>query len=85
MTGLSTLGIFVIIWAIIFPVFWKRREINLAKKWGQLRFDIKEPSRPEFKGTFQLSDVDGRNEEVFSWAKRAKRVFVGYSVAFCFV
>ena len=58
-------ALIVITWSVLLPIFWKKRELKLSKKWGTLRFNDEavsgniERARPEFIGTYRTSIIDG--------------------------
>ncbi|CAN0416237.1 unnamed protein product [Pylaiella littoralis] len=52
-------AVFVSFWAVLMLEFWKRREAELAMRWGMSEFEAVEHDRPEFKGDAMVSFVDG--------------------------
>ncbi|CAM9404304.1 unnamed protein product [Ectocarpus sp. 13 AM-2016] len=50
---------FVSFWAVLMLEFWKRKEAELAMRWGMSDFESIEHDRAEFKGDTMVSFVDG--------------------------
>ncbi|KAI1318674.1 hypothetical protein EDD11_005967 [Mortierella claussenii] len=74
-------GISVILWAVIFTEFWKRREKELALWWGVRHVSKTEMRRPSFKGdTMALDPVTGEMLPFFSPWKRWTRKLAGVPV-----
>lgn len=78
--GVPAYSIFVAIWASLFLEFWKRKEAKYRVRWGMTKFLEKEQPRPEFKGTWLPSPIDGRKVETFPFIKRVVRMIFSQSV-----
>eukprot|EP01083_Nonionella_stella_P119181 356141_1 len=82
------LAVFVMVWAMLFPIAWKQKEIRYSKKWGTLRFSegshSQERTRPEFIGRYRTSIIDGTEEEFFDPTIRTARRFVSCSIVLTF-
>ncbi|CAN0077413.1 unnamed protein product [Scytosiphon promiscuus] len=50
----------VVFWAIAMLEFWKRKEKRVALEWGMVGFETDEQARPEYKGEFIPSPIDGK-------------------------
>lgn len=83
--GLEYFALAVIVWAMFFPILWKRKEFEWALKWGTLRFDQNERARAEFDGEYIHSAVNGQIEEYFPYEIRAARLSVSMSVMAVFL
>ena len=83
--GLEYFALAVIVWAVFFPILWKRKEFGWAMKWGTLRFDQNERARAEFDGEYVRSAVNGAVEEYFPTEIRASRMLVSWSVMAVFL
>ncbi|XP_067931907.1 anoctamin-8-like [Watersipora subatra] len=61
-----------IVWSTIYMELWKRREAELAFKWGTLdkQDDLIAEPRPLYTGELRTSPVTGRLEPYYSKAKR---------------
>eukprot|EP01084_Bolivina_argentea_P230290 388484_1 len=83
------LALIVMIWAILLPIFWKKKEMKYALKWGTLRLidaynNNNERSRPEFIGEYRTSIIDGSEEEFFDPSIRVARQFIACSIVLTF-
>jgi len=83
--GLEYFALAVIVWAVFFPILWKRKEFQWALKWGTLRFDQNERARAEFDGDYVRSAINGEIEEYFPTEIRASRIMVSLSVMVVFL
>jgi len=63
-------SIFIALWAVFMLEFWKRKEKYIALKWGTLGFEETEVDRPDFKGEFIKSFIDGSNIRYFPSRQR---------------
>ncbi|XP_051553238.1 anoctamin-8 [Myxocyprinus asiaticus] len=84
-------AIFNVVWATLFLERWKRREAELAYKWGTLDTpaeSLEEP-RPQFRGVKRRSPVTGCEEFFYPpWKRRMFRCFVSLPICIfclCFV
>ncbi|XP_002660858.1 anoctamin-8 [Danio rerio] len=84
-------AIFNVVWATLFLERWKRREAELAYKWGTLDTpaeSLEEP-RPQFRGVKRHSPVTGCEEFYYPpWKRRMFRWFVSFPICIlclCFV
>ncbi|XP_029684090.1 anoctamin-8 isoform X2 [Takifugu rubripes] len=84
-------ALFNVVWATLFLERWKRREAELAYKWGTLdppAESLEEP-RPQFRGVKRCSPITGREEFYYPpWRRRLFRWLVSLPVCIlciCFV
>uniref|UniRef100_H3CDA5 Anoctamin n=1 Tax=Tetraodon nigroviridis TaxID=99883 RepID=H3CDA5_TETNG len=84
-------ALFNVVWATLFLERWKRREAELAYKWGTLDpppESLEEP-RPQFRGVKRCSPITGREEFYYPpWRRRLFRWLVSLPVCIlciCFV
>ncbi|XP_052473901.1 anoctamin-8 isoform X2 [Carassius gibelio] len=84
-------AIFNVVWATLFLERWKRREAELAYKWGTLDTpaeSLEEP-RPQFRGIKRRSPVTGCEEFFYPpWKRRMFRWLVSFPICIlclCFV
>lgn len=56
---------FMAVWSTAFLEQWKRKEKNLAMKWGMFGFEDEEQVRVEFEGEIKASLIDGHEELYF--------------------
>ncbi|TRY53871.1 hypothetical protein DNTS_002813 [Danionella cerebrum] len=84
-------ALFNVVWATLFLERWKRREAELAYKWGTLDTpaeSLEEP-RPQFRGIKRRSPVTGREEFHYPpWKRRMFRWLVSFPICIlclCFV
>eukprot|EP00931_Biecheleriopsis_adriatica_P037875 TRINITY_DN2171_c1_g1_i5.p1 TRINITY_DN2171_c1_g1~~TRINITY_DN2171_c1_g1_i5.p1 ORF type:complete len:775 (+),score=224.35 TRINITY_DN2171_c1_g1_i5:121-2445(+) len=63
--------IFMSIWALCFPYFWRRQEAKYAINWGTLDLvDQLEPHRPEHWGEQLINPVTSQVEPYYPWTSR---------------
>ncbi|XP_059357945.1 anoctamin-8 isoform X2 [Carassius carassius] len=84
-------ALFNVVWATLFLERWKRREAELAYKWGTLDTpaeSLEEP-RPQFRGIKRRSPVTGCEEFFYPpWKRRMFRWLVSFPICIlclCFV
>ncbi|XDV27249.1 hypothetical protein PO909_030811 [Leuciscus waleckii] len=84
-------ALFNVVWATLFLERWKRREAELAYRWGTLDTpteSLEEP-RPQFRGIKRCSPVTGCEEFFYPpWKRRMFRWFVSFPICvlcLCFV
>ena len=75
-TGIEFVSLAAVVYSIVIPIFWRRKEFQIAERWGTLRFDQNERHIPEFKGKYQRSTVDGSVEEYYSASLRNIKRFM---------
>ncbi|XP_052471742.1 anoctamin-8 [Carassius gibelio] len=84
-------AIFNVVWATLFLERWKRREAELAYKWGTLDTPAEslEEARPQFRGIKRRSPVTGCEEFFYPpWKRRMFRWLVSFPICIlclCFV
>jgi predicted transcriptional regulator YdeE len=83
--GIAYFALVIVAWAILCPILWTRTEWRLALKWGTLRFDLFERSRPEFKGEYVKSAIHGQREEFYSPHLRNQKRALSLSVVLSFL
>ncbi|KAL7333456.1 hypothetical protein PS15p_202357 [Mucor circinelloides] len=69
-------SLFMLLWAILFTEMWKRKEAELAIKWGVRNYSKHEKRRAEFKGEKMVKDhVTGEDVPfVSAWKLLGRRV-----------
>jgi len=80
--GIPAWAVFISLWATLFLEFWKRREAKYRVRWGMSKFFEKEQPRPEFKGQWTPSPIDGHLVEHFPLASKIRRLLLSSSVIF---
>ncbi|ETO25906.1 hypothetical protein RFI_11229 [Reticulomyxa filosa] len=83
--GIEMFALMVIVWAVCFPIFWRKQEYYWAMRWGQLRFDLEEGTRPEFEGTYQRSAIDGSLIEYYPHSLRNQKRVLSFTIVVCFL
>uniref|UniRef100_A0A8C1YAL0 Anoctamin n=1 Tax=Cyprinus carpio TaxID=7962 RepID=A0A8C1YAL0_CYPCA len=84
-------ALFNVVWATLFLERWKRREAELAYKWGTLDTPAEslEEARPQFRGIKRRSPVTGCEEFFYPpWKRRMFRWLVSFPICIlclCFV
>ena len=69
---------FVALWSVLNTESWRRKERELALKWGMVGFEAQQSRRPQFKGIQGMDDaVTGRPGAFFPPHRRAARVSLG--------
>ncbi|CAM9560241.1 unnamed protein product, partial [Laminaria digitata] len=63
----------VVFWAIFMLEFWKRKEKRIALEWGMSGFETGEQARPEYKGQFIPSPINGRTILYYPTRKKASK------------
>jgi hypothetical protein len=63
--------IFIAVWSVLLPHFWRRLESKFAVQWGTLDMVPEmEGCRPQFYGPFQINPVTNQVEPHYPWTKR---------------
>lgn len=77
-------SLFMLLWAILFTEMWKRKEADLAIKWGVRNYSKHEKRRAEFKGEKMVKDhVTGEDIPfVSAWKLLGRRLAAVPGVAF---
>lgn len=83
--GIWVLGFSMAIWGTVFLEYWKRKEAKLRMVWGMTHFSEKEQTRPEFRGEFIASSVDGSLELYYPWHKKILGLLMSGSVIFTLI
>jgi len=78
--GIVPFAVLIASWATLLLEYWKRREAKYRVRWGMTKFLQKEQPRPEFKGEWKPSEVDGKLTEVFPWHKKLIRLILSQTV-----
>lgn len=78
--AIPVFALFVSVWATIFLELWKRYEARYRVRWGMTKFKEKEQPRPDFKGTWRPSPIDGKRVEYFPLIEKVKRALISQSV-----
>jgi hypothetical protein len=73
--------IFVSVWSVLMPHFWKRQEAKFQLQWGTLDYVPEmEPCRPQFYGPMQINPVTNQVEPHYPWARRVCQYFFSYTI-----
>lgn len=73
--------IFIAVWNVLLPHFWKRQEAKFSIQWGTLGMVSEmEPCRPQFYGPMQINPVTNQVEPHYPWAKRVCQYFFSYTI-----
>ena len=64
------------LWSIAFLEAWKRRNAELAQRWGVLAFEAEEVTRPQFAGAWKLNSLTGEVLRVYPTHKWALKYAV---------
>lgn len=81
-------AVFNILWAITFVQMWKRRQNQLAIRWGVKETSNLKACRPQFKGEYEVPDpVTGEIKSVYpQWKTYLRKLsFVPISLVFAFI
>eukprot|EP00904_Undaria_pinnatifida_P001459 jgi/Undpi1/11313/HiC_scaffold_30.g13611.m1 len=63
----------VVFWAIFMLEFWKRKEKRVALEWGMSGFETGEQTRPEYKGEFIASPINGKTILYYPTSKKTSK------------
>ena len=70
-------SLFMAIWSILFLEFWKRRNAELAQRWGVLHYEDEEVVRPQFIGEWKQDASTGEMVRIYpAWRRAAKYAIV---------
>lgn len=65
---------FIVVWAILFVMYWKRRREELNVLWDLYQIEnAEEDMRKQFKGIPQINPITGRIEPIFGFSRRLIR------------
>jgi Calcium-activated chloride channel len=78
--GMFFYALIVSVWATVFLEMWKRQEAKYRLRWGMASFEETEQPRPEFKGEWLPSPINGQLEEQFPWIQKIIRGIVSQTV-----
>lgn len=68
-------SLFIAVWSALFIEFWRRRNYELAHRWGVLNFAREEVTRPEFRGELRVHAGTGDTDLHYpSWKRWLKYV-----------
>ena len=73
------------LWSCLFLEFWKRKEKDLALRWGTIGFEENEQPRPQFEGENRLSPIHGHPTKYFSPDERFRRSLKSHFSIFTFL
>eukprot|EP00600_Ochromonadales_sp_CCMP1393_P002315 CAMPEP_0174981828 /NCGR_PEP_ID=MMETSP0004_2-20121128/16120_1 /TAXON_ID=420556 /ORGANISM="Ochromonas sp., Strain CCMP1393" /LENGTH=728 /DNA_ID=CAMNT_0016233643 /DNA_START=101 /DNA_END=2287 /DNA_ORIENTATION=+ len=68
---------FIALWAVTMLEFWKRKEKTIALQWGSIDFEEHEVDRPDFRGEWIQSFIDGSKVRYFP--SRTRTVYIRQS------
>jgi len=72
---------FISVWSVLLPHFWKRQEAKFFIQCGTLNMEPEmEPYRPQFWGPMQINPVTNQVEPHYSWGKRALKYVFSFTV-----
>jgi len=70
-------SLFMAVWSILFLEFWKRRNAELAQRWGVLHYEDEEVVRPQFIGEWKQDASTGEMVRIYpAWRRAAKYAIV---------
>lgn len=76
--------VFISVWCVMLPHFWKRQQAKYAVVWGTLDLAPElEPCRPEHWGDDQLNPVTDQIEPYYDWRRRAWHYAFSFIVIMC--
>jgi hypothetical protein len=65
--------VFISVWSVLLPHFWKRQEAKFSVTWGTLNLVPQlETYRPSFKGELLINPLTNQVEPHYPWANRAR-------------
>ncbi|KAA0176795.1 hypothetical protein FNF27_01617 [Cafeteria roenbergensis] len=74
-TWVPLFSLFMALWSTLFLEFWKRRNAELAHRWGVLNYEHEEVTRPQFRGTWRRDSVTGEVFRVYrTWRRLMKYI-----------
>mmetsp|Transcript_31572 Transcript_31572/g.41722 ORF Transcript_31572/g.41722 Transcript_31572/m.41722 type:complete len:714 (-) Transcript_31572:684-2825(-) len=76
----AAFGIFISLWGILMLEFWKRKEATLALEWGMCGIEEEQLERPEFKGEYKQSPINGGQILHFPSSKKKSLVCNSFAV-----
>jgi len=82
---LPIFGIIICLWATMFLEYWKRYQSILRGQWGMAEFLRKEQPRPNFKGDWKPSAIDGRQEEYYPLKKKYPKLAASAFIVFALI
>jgi hypothetical protein len=72
-TWVPLFSLFMALWSTLFLEFWKRRNAELAHRWGVLNYEHEEVTRPQFRGEWRTDNVTGEVFRVYpAWRRLLK-------------
>ncbi|KAA0152414.1 hypothetical protein FNF29_03980 [Cafeteria roenbergensis] len=75
-TWVPLFSLFMALWSTLFLEFWKRRNAELAHRWGVLNYEHEEVTRPQFRGTWRRDSVTGEVFRVYRTWRRLMKYLV---------
>ena len=70
-------SLFMAVWSMLFLEFWKRRNAELAQRWGVLHYEDEEVVRPQFIGEWKQDASTGEMVRIYpAWRRAAKYAIV---------
>jgi hypothetical protein len=78
-------SLFMAVWSILFLEFWKRRNAELAQRWGVLNYEDEEVVRPQFYGEWKQDASNGELVRVYPRWKRVLKFTITVPVIFGFL
>ncbi|GAB6032991.1 hypothetical protein CHUAL_012183 [Chamberlinius hualienensis] len=84
--GFVMFAFFNVIWTTVYLESWKRRQAELAYRWGTLdqTHELLAETRPLFRGNFTVSNVTGKMEPSYpNWLRNIWRYAVSVPVILC--
>jgi hypothetical protein len=78
-------SLFMALWSILFLEFWKRRNAELAQRWGVLHYEDEEAVRPQFTGLWKQDGATGDVVRVYPTWKRVATYCLTVPITLLFV
>lgn len=72
-------SLFIALWSTLFLEFWRRRNVELAQRWGVLGYEREEVKRPQFSGEFRPNAITGEIEKYYPTYRRVLKYLVSTS------
>ena len=79
-------SMFMAVWSILFLEMWKRRNAELAQRWGVLHYEDEEVVRPQFVGKWKQDAATGALLRVYpTWRRALKYAVTAPIICACLV
>jgi hypothetical protein len=79
-TWVPLFSLFMALWSTLFLEFWRRRNAQLAHRWGVLNYEHEEVTRPQFRGEWHRDKETGEVYRVYPTWKRCCKYMLTFPV-----